>query len=154
MMLPKFHLIRTYMNIHCCHFLPVHASLFRNISTWQQTTFPLPLPHTQTSLSICAQRKAGRRQRASPAVCTLPMVPCGVSPVTRFALASAMRKTKHLRRRLPLPNGKNRLSCPGHCWFLFINVKYNNYYSFKIVRRFWLVSIPWVILHNQLAYHK
>ena len=29
-----------------------------------------------------------------------PMVPCGVSPVTRFALASAMRKTKRLRRRL------------------------------------------------------
>ena len=30
-------------------------------------------------------------------VCTLPMVPCGSSPVTRFALASAMRKTKRLR---------------------------------------------------------
>ena len=28
------------------------------------------------------------------------MVPCGSSPVTRFALASAMRKTKRLRRRL------------------------------------------------------
>ena len=37
---------------------------------------------------------------ASPAVCTLPMVPCGSSPVTRFALASAMQKTKRLRRRL------------------------------------------------------
>ena len=32
-----------------------------------------------------AQRKAGRRQRASPAVCTLPMVPCGSSPVTRVS---------------------------------------------------------------------
>ena len=30
--------------------------------------------------------------------CTLPMVPCGSSLVTRFALAS--RKTRHLRRRL------------------------------------------------------
>ena len=30
--------------------------------------------------------------------CTLPMVPCGSSPVTRFALAS--RKTRRLRRRL------------------------------------------------------
>ena len=41
------------------------------------------------------------RRLSSPAVCTLPMVPCGSSPVTRFALASsAMRKTKHLRRRL------------------------------------------------------
>ena len=35
---------------------------------------------------------------------TLPMVPCGSSPVTRFALASAMRKTKRLRRRVA--NGK------------------------------------------------
>ena len=35
-------------------------------------------------------------------VCTLPMVPCGSSPVTRFALASAMQKTKRLRRRLNL----------------------------------------------------
>ena len=31
-----------------------------------------------------------------------PMVPCGSSPVTRFALASAMQKTKRLRRRLVL----------------------------------------------------
>ena len=28
------------------------------------------------------------------------MIPCGSSPVTRFVLASAMRKTKRLRRRL------------------------------------------------------
>ena len=62
------------------------------------------LPRTQTSLfKTCAQRKAGRRQqarRASPVVCTLPMVPCGSSPVTGFALAYARRKTKRLRRRL------------------------------------------------------
>ena len=45
-------------------------------------------------LSRCARK--GRREGD----CTLPMVPCGVSPVTRFALASAMRKTKRLRRRL------------------------------------------------------
>ena len=32
-------------------------------------------------------RKAGRRQRARPAVCTLPMVPCGSSPVARLYLA-------------------------------------------------------------------
>ena len=37
---------------------------------------------------------------ASPGICTLPMVPCSSSPVPRFALASAMQKTKHLRRRL------------------------------------------------------
>ena len=46
-------------------------------------------------LSRCARK--GRREGA---VCTLPMVPYGSSPVTRFALASAMRKTKRLRRRL------------------------------------------------------
>ena len=45
-------------------------------------------------LSRCARK--GRREGD----CTLPKVPCGVSPVTRFALASAMRKTKRLRRRL------------------------------------------------------
>ena len=44
---------------------------------------------------------------------TLPMVPCGSSPVTRFALAPAMRKTKRLRRRLkqtsfPSPTGARR----------------------------------------------
>ena len=44
---------------------------------------------------------------ASPAVCTLPMVPCGSSPVTPFALASAMRKTKRLRRRLGLQHVAN-----------------------------------------------
>ena len=58
------------------------------------------LPRTQTSLSLsekmCAQRKAGRRQRASPAVCTLPMDTCGSSPVA----PSTLRKTKRLRRRL------------------------------------------------------
>ena len=32
-------------------------------------------------MKMCAQRKAGR----SPAVCTLPMVPCGSSPVTRVS---------------------------------------------------------------------
>ena len=62
------------------------------------------LPRTQTSLFWwkCA-RKGGREGdngRASPAVCTLTMVLCGSSAVTRFALASAMRKTKRLRRRL------------------------------------------------------
>ena len=35
------------------------------------------------SLSMCAQRKAGRRQ--SPTVYTLPMVPRGSSPVTRVS---------------------------------------------------------------------
>ena len=34
---------------------------------------------------MCTQRRAGRRQRASPAVCTLPIVPCGSSPVTRVS---------------------------------------------------------------------
>ena len=40
-------------------------------------------PDVSLSLDeICAQRKAGRRQRAS---CTLHMVPSGSSPVTRFS---------------------------------------------------------------------
>ena len=47
-----------------------------------------------------AQKTTQDLAGASSAVCTLPMVPCGSSPVTRFALASAMRKMKRLRRRL------------------------------------------------------
>ena len=52
-------------------------------------------------LSRCA-RKGRREGDNGRDVCTLPMVPCGVSPVTGFALASAMRKTKRLRRRLAI----------------------------------------------------
>ena len=58
------------------------------------------------SMKMCAQRKAGRRQRArraSPAVCTLPMVPCGSSPVTRVS-------------RSPLPCEK-RSAWGGGCFF-------------------------------------
>ena len=47
------------------------------------------------SMKMCAQRKAGRRQRA---VCTLPMVPCSSLPV--IYLARVLRKTRRLRRRL------------------------------------------------------
>ena len=58
--------------------------------------------------SVCTRHKSKelsytRNPASYPEVSllTLPMVPCGSSPVTRFALASAMRKTKRLRRRLP-----------------------------------------------------
>ena len=52
-------------------------------------------PDASLSMKMCAQRKAGRTQRASPAVCTLPMVPCSSSPVTRVS-------------RSPLPCEKRR----------------------------------------------
>ena len=51
------------------------------------------LPRTQASLSrwkcACKGRREGdnRRDGASPAVCTLPIVPCGSSPVARLYLA-------------------------------------------------------------------
>ena len=64
---------------------------------------PASYPDVSLLMKMCAQRKAGRDNRrdvALPVVCTLPMVPCGSSQVTRFALASAMRKTKRLRKRL------------------------------------------------------
>ena len=44
-------------------------------------------PDVSLSMEMCAKRKAGRRQRgdgASPSVRTLPMVPCGSSPVPRL----------------------------------------------------------------------
>ena len=52
-------------------------------------TRPLPASYPDVSLlmKMSSQRKAGRRQRASPAVGTLPMVPCGSSPVVRIYLA-------------------------------------------------------------------
>ena len=68
-------------------------------------------PDVSLLMKMCAQRKAGRRQRARPAVCTLPMDPCGSSPVTRFALASAMQKTKRMRRRLGLLKVTKRGGC-------------------------------------------
>ena len=42
-------------------------------------------PDVSLSMKMCAHRKAGRRRRdvASPAVCTLPMVPCGSLPIAR-----------------------------------------------------------------------
>ena len=52
-------------------------------------------PDASLSMKMCAQRKAGRRQRVSPAVCTLPMVTCSSSPVTRVS-------------RSPLPCEKRR----------------------------------------------
>ena len=51
------------------------------------------LPRTQTSLSRPKCARKGRREGdngrdgASPAVCTLPMVPCGSSPAARIYLA-------------------------------------------------------------------
>ena len=51
------------------------------------------LPRTQTSLSRRKCARKGRREGdngrdvASPAVCTLPMVPCDSSPVARHYLA-------------------------------------------------------------------
>ena len=50
------------------------------------------LPRTQTShfFDENVHAKEGRKETTGEtAVCTLPMVPCGSSPVTRFALASA-----------------------------------------------------------------
>ena len=50
-------------------------------------TGPASYPVVSLSMKMCAQRKAGRRQQTSPAVCTLSMVPCGSSPVARLYLA-------------------------------------------------------------------
>ena len=56
--------------------------------TFLYISLPASYPDVSLSMKICAQRKTGRRQRArraSPAVCTFPMVPCGSSPVTRVS---------------------------------------------------------------------
>ena len=58
------------------------------------------LPRTQTSLSRWKWAGKGRREGdngrdgALPAVCTLPMVPCGSSPVPHLYLALYLAKNK------------------------------------------------------------
>ena len=51
-------------------------------------------PDASLSMKMCPQRKPGRRQRASPAVCTLPMVTCGSSPVTRVSRSPLPREKR------------------------------------------------------------
>ena len=73
--------------------------LGKNINEWLRQRKTEQNCLVPRRLSRCA-RKGRREGDNGRDVCTLPMVPCGSSPVTRFALASAMRKTKRLRRRL------------------------------------------------------
>ena len=57
-------------------------------TAWRTPSHTFLVPRRLSfSMKMCAQGKAGRRQRASPAVCALPMVPCGSSPVARLYLA-------------------------------------------------------------------
>ena len=46
---------------------------------------PALYPDVSVSMKIGAQKKAGRGQRSKPSICTLPMVPCGSSPVPRVS---------------------------------------------------------------------
>ena len=59
----------------------------------------LECPSTRAKACLVPRRSSLKRARKGRRE-ALPMVPCGSSPVTRFALTSAMRKTKRLRRRL------------------------------------------------------
>ena len=52
------------------------------------------------SMKICAQRKAGRRKRASTSLVSPPMVHCDSSPVTGVSRSPLCGiNTKHLRRK-------------------------------------------------------
>ena len=42
-------------------------------------------PDVSLSMKIGAQRKAERGRQSKPSVCTLPMVPCGSSSVSRVS---------------------------------------------------------------------
>ena len=87
----------------------------------------LLLPRTQTSLSR-AQRKAGRRHRARRLVCTLPMVPCGSSPVARLYLA---KKEAHEEEA-------------GIC-FIFVLQKWGLFWGASRVSYWW----TWLLLNNK-----
>ena len=67
-------------------------------------------------------KEGGKETTGETAVCTLPMVPCGSSPVTRWALASAMRKTKRLRRRLLRPHFNPLLSSHKDLLYLDLTI--------------------------------
>ena len=56
-------------------------------ATHPDEVVPASYPDVSLSIKMCAQRKAGRRQRVSD-VCTLPMVTCASSPVTRVSRSS------------------------------------------------------------------
>ena len=57
-------------------------------TAWRSPSHTCLVPRRLSfSMKKCAQGRAGRRQRASPAVCTLPLIPCGSSPVARLYLA-------------------------------------------------------------------
>ena len=72
--------------------------------TFLYISLPASYPDVSLSMKICAQRKAGRRQRARRRFACRLYPSHGplrfITSHSRFALASAMRKTKRVRRRL------------------------------------------------------
>ena len=63
-------------------------------------TFCLVLRRLSLLMKICAQRKAGRRKRASTSLVSLSRGPLRfVTSHWRFTFASMWKNTKHLRRR-------------------------------------------------------
>ena len=69
-------------------FPPQRGDLKNEPATHPDEVVPASYPDVSLSMKMYAQRKAGRRQRVrqtSPAVCTLPMVTCASSTVTRVS---------------------------------------------------------------------
>ena len=85
-------------------------------------------------LSENVRAKEGGKE--TTAVCTLPMVPCGSSPVTRFVLASVMRKTKRLRRRRLLLQR----------FFVFLNVHFFLKFSHVIIISYCTLFFIYVVV--------
>ena len=89
-------------------------------------------------MKMCA---AGRRQRArrrSPAACTLPMVPCGLS------LTNRLRKTKPLRPRL-------RLLCVARYESFAVNQKVSIFVSYVVKEFAHTFSCAYIELLMQLG---
>ena len=112
--------------ISCCLLFSKCSRIVRTLNFCK-----IIVPASYPDVSLDVRAKEGGKETTG--VCTLPMVPCGSSPVTRFALASAMRKTKRLRRRLSLcivklldlPKGEfTELGCQGD-FFLRGGTGYN-----------------------------
>ena len=84
-------LIHTFCKLHVSTYFTSVSFISRIAQIWinlqRQHVFIQWLPRTQTSLSRWKCARKGRREGHNGRDCTLPMVPCGSSPVARLYLA-------------------------------------------------------------------
>ena len=95
-------LIHTFCKLHVSTYFTSVSFISRIAQIWinlqRQHVFIQWLPRTQTSLSRWKCARKGRREGHNGRDCTLPMVPCGSSPVARLYLAKNKAPEEELIR--------------------------------------------------------